>query len=385
MISYGSVFILFVFITIVTVMLCLLNTVTGRPDELQKQINRNADLLINTESNPLQSLINGSSVNNIPRINLRSTNPLIADANDCARSPKFLSTSLRHTDTDCVHACINETATAFYVTPDGTDEYITDSGTMLRPGTYCTIGNRPECNTRTTVVLMSLNSVVCRPKFPRIVGGVTGNKIIACNNRQINHPRNVLFDRLKNRPYDPLHTKITDEDEKLDDGEYRFVCRFDGMDNNNNKYVEHPYDRFQPMRNYCTSLLKDAPTDIELRIDLSTGDFACYCGDKNKTRVSNMYTGNASSPCTAANYDDVILHGKKRKRTIPYRCFHINSPITDITKYHPCPPEQFTAGMANFATVDMIYTYDDNAPIEHPSYERMSGDGVFIKKGLQLV
>lgn len=384
MISYGSVFVLFVFITIVTVMMCLLNNVADRPHELHKHINRNVNLLINPESSPLQSLINGSSVNNIPGINLRSTNASVSDANNCGRGPTFLSVSLQHTDTDCVRVCVNDLAKAFYVNTDGTEEYIAENGMMLRPGTYCTIGKRPECNTRTTVVLTSLNSVVCRPKFPRIVGGVTGNKIIACNNRRINHPRNVLFDRLKNRLYDPQHTKITDEDEKLDNGEYRFVCRFDGMDENNNKYIQHPYDRFQPMRNYCTFLLKDAPTDIKLRVNLSTGDFTCYCGDSTETRVSNMYAGNTSSPCTTANYDDVVLYGKKRKRTIPYRCFHVDSPLTDITKYLPCPPEQFTAGMTELATLDMIYSYDDNAPIEHPLYEQMSGDMVFINKGLKL-
>lgn len=383
--TYGSLFVLFVFIVVMTVMLCLLHSVTDRPHELQKCFDRKVGLLSNPESNPLQSLTNVSSVNNIPGINLRSTNELVTDANNCGRTPKFLSVSLHHTDTDCVRACVNDSAKAFYVNTDGSGEYIIENGKMLRPGTYCTIGKRPECNTLTTIVLMSLNSVVCRPKFPRIAGGVTGNKTIACNNRQINHPRNVLYDRLKKRSYDPQHTRITDEDEKLDNGEYRFVCLFNGTDENNNAYVQHPYDRFQPIRNYCTFLLKDASPDIELRVNLSTGDFTCYCGDKNKTRVSNMYIGNVSSPCTAVSYNDVALYGKKRKRTIPYRCFHVNSPITDITKYLPCPPKQFTTGMVDLATLDMIYSYDDDAPIEHPLYEKLSGDKVFINKDLKLV
>lgn len=52
----------------------------------------------------------------------------------------------------------------------------------LTNGIYCSLGPRPNSNPRTTTTMMTINSVVCRSKYPNLFGGTNVNHIAACKN-----------------------------------------------------------------------------------------------------------------------------------------------------------------------------------------------------------
>ncbi|CAI6372849.1 unnamed protein product [Macrosiphum euphorbiae] len=89
--------------------------------------------------------------------------------------------------------------------------------------------------------MMTVNSVICRAKFPKLFGGPTGNLVVACNDTRINNPLNVLWDYRYDKVVDPFTVTLNDSDELLADGNFRFRCNFGGRDNMHNKYIEHPY------------------------------------------------------------------------------------------------------------------------------------------------
>ena len=334
---------------------------------------------------PLQSLLNGFGINNIPKLNIISNNQGVVTANRCAVAPVRVGDNITDfTDADCVRTCSNSSAHLLTI---ATGENAIYQSSLLDKGAYCMIGPRPECNMRTTTALITVNSVTCVPRYPKLFGGEYGNKVIACNNRVIHDTRNALWDRKTNDRVDPYTVELTSEEELMPEGQPRFYCRYNGMDEHNNKYVENPINRFQPIKNYCTEMLYGAHPDIKMLIADDGNSFRCDCGDFNVTRVKNMYPDEPSSQCSPHQFSDVEVLKSKRKMTVPYRCFTVNSPITEVARYPPCPPDRFTEHGSQLSELSIEYSTSEHGLIEHPLYSDFVDDqnsGVYSAKYMTI-
>jgi hypothetical protein len=278
---------------------------------------------------------------------------------------------LNVSDSDCIKTCVNDSAKAVIVEKD---DLVTYDSMVLNEGSYCVIGPRPECDMRTTYAMMTINSVVCVPRFPKLFGGSLGTTIVACNNSHIYDPQNVLWDFLYNEKVDPWTVEITHQDELLKDGSFRFRCKFNGEDSRGNRYQEHPYDRFHPIVNKCAELIYRAHPNVITKF--KNNSIVCDCGNVQETRVSHLDPDDKTSPCS-----DKYLHKKnlvksKKQITLPYKCFTLFSPLEDVGRYPPCPNDQFTRQGSRLGSVTIEYTTNENALIEHPLYEDFSEDGI---------
>lgn len=333
-------------------------------------------MIASLKNHNLENLLNGSDINNIPNLNLTTTNPDLAVVNACNKSPVEVPSS--STTDDCIRICANGGATVMKVSEG--DTIIWNSSKQLNSGSYCTIGPRPQCNMKTTVALMTLNGVICKSKFPEIVGGENGNKVIACNNSIIQDPQNVLWDFEKDEAYNPYKTLMTDPDETLSNGKYRFRCKFDGTDVRKNKYIAHPTNRFHPIRNYCASEIYEASPEVTT-VFSKDGSYHCDCGDVRDTRVANRDKNDRTSLCVegVVAYTTQCMVKERHKMIIPYRCFNNFSSIADVSKFPPCPPDQFLTKTSQYAHLEVIYSTNQNSLIEHPIYEQFQEDsGVYL-------
>lgn len=333
----------------------------------------NDELAAKLADGPLQSLLNGSGINNIPLLNIISTNPAVTKANNCGKGPVYIGNT--GSDSDCIKVCANSSASVINVEEGET--FISNSS-VLQPGAHCIIGPRPECNMKTTDALMTINSIVCRPKFPNLFGGPTGTNVVACNNRLINDPQNYLWDYKYNQKVDPWTTVVTDEDELLNDGAFRFRCRFNGYDVRQNKYMQHPFNRFHPISNYCASQIYRAHPDVQT-IFKSDGTFECDCGNAQDTRVQNLDPNDKSSLCSNIIKQVELDIRNRYTITVPYKCFTLYSLLEDVGKYPPCPNDQFTREGSQMSYVTVPFTTNDKALIEHPMYADFASDnGIFV-------
>lgn len=327
---------------------------------------------------PLQSLLNGSGINNIPTLNLITTNTALSKANNCGKGPVLIGST--GNDADCVKTCANSSAKAILVRPG--ERYVYDNG-VLDEGVHCVVGPRPECDMKTTIAMMTVNSVICRSKFPNIVGGALGTTVVACNDQRINDPQNYLWDYKNNVKFDPMATTVLDEDELLPDGTYRFRCKFNGYDTHGNKYQEHPYNRFHPIENYCAALIYRAHPDVQTVFDEHEG-YKCDCGDIKDTRVSPVDPSDSGSQCGNEIRDDSHVTKNMRLLRVPYRCFTLYSPIEDVGKYPPCPKGQFTREGSRMSSAYIFYSEKYTDVIEHPYYHKFSDEGAKLLVGRLL-
>lgn len=328
------------------------------------------------QDNKIQALLNGSGINNIPNLNIISTNNQVTIANNCQNGPVYLGKT--GSKDECVRTCANSTADLINVHEDET--YIYNSN-KLQVGVYCTIAPRPLCNMKTTYALMTINSIVCRSKYPDLIGGELGTEIIACKNRFISDPKNVLWDYANNELFSVYRTEFTDTNERLSDNSYRFACKFNGLDANGNKYIANPLNRFHPMRNYCAGLVHDASDNIKTVFDNLNRTFECDCGNFDETRVKNIDPNNKRSQCSNLVVIDIPGIRSKRILTVPYKCFNLFSPLSDVGRYLPCPNDQFTRDGSQMATVTVEYSTSLSSVIEHPQYDDFRNDTVSVYFG----
>lgn len=333
------------------------------------------------KNNKLKDLLNGSGINNIPLLNIFSNNKDVTTANNCGKGPVFIGTSEGLNNTDCIRFCINDKAKIFSVNKD---DFTSFNETILGPGKYCTINERPQCNMKTSRAIMTINSVQCSPKFPKLFGGNLGTNIVACNNLELYDPKNILWDYKLNEPVNSWTTTVLDEDEILENGDFRFRCKYDGLDSRNNKFIENPLNRFHPTKNYCANLLYGAHPNVKTIFYYDQNQklqYKCDCGDYNETRVKNIYPNDITSQCSNISFETKQNYRKMKTATIPYKCFNIFSPAEDVAKYPPCPTEKFTINGSQVAPLTIDYTNDMNALIEHPLYSlgKISEDGVYLR------
>ncbi|AQN78569.1 ACH96147.1 pif-2-like protein [Kallithea virus] len=334
---------------------------------------KNERTAVQLSKSKLESLINGSGINNIPNLNIVTTNPEINKSSDCSKGPVYIGKT--GTTQSCIQTCSNASATVLNVREN--ENYIYEQST-LSVGAYCLIGPRPNCNMNTSHAIMTINSVICRPKFPELVGGPLGNKIVACNNREINDPQNILWDYKYNEKFNPITTIISSVDEVLPDGEYRFQCRFNGVDTTKNQFIPHPYNRLHPIRNYCASSIVAAHPDVKTVFDTTTNTYKCDCGDHDETRVKNIDPNDPTSLCSNVSYEIKVDVFNRKIMTLPYRCFNLFSPISDVGKYLPCPVEQFTRDGTQYTNTVIPFSTNIDAPIEHPQYSKFRGKDTIV-------
>lgn len=335
------------------------------------------------KSDVFTNLLNTNGINNIPEINLITTNLNVAKAANCATSP--LNIGSTGSVSDCIRLCANSNTKLLHVT-DFDEIYY--NANRLQPGNNCVLGERPACNMQTTIALMTINSIVCKPKFPNIVAGPLGTTIIACNNRIINDPENVLWDYKFNLKFDPLTTTIQSEDELLDDNNYRFRCKFNGRDDRHNTYQQHPYNRFHPVKNYCANLIYGAHPDVKTIYDVAANSIVCECGDKTQTRVENLIPNDKSTQCSDKISTTRNVVKEKQELTLVHRCFTLFSPLTDVGQYLPCSdPKQFTkqGSQTESIRVEFMLAAANECVIEHPQYAKMPSRGaVWVNRGMEV-
>jgi len=347
-------------------------------NKIVKKIKSNIQHLSNSPINRLQD---ASGIYNIPKLKLSTNKNDLKLANKCNKPLPIDDDEEIINDHYCIQLCLNSNAKHLEI---GETENVIYDSTLLKSGHhYCYIGQLPKCNLNTTIAIMTINSITCRTKYPNMFGGNYGNNIIACNNYEIYDPRNVLWDAKYNLPADPYTTIINNEDELLSDGTYRFYCKFNGLDSKGNKYIKHPYKRFHPFKNYCSGLVTKAHNLVKLKVYNNQQLFHCDCGAATKSRLKNINPHDVSSQCSPMQMVIEDLVKSKKKLTIPYKCFTLFSTIDEITKYPPCPSEQFLTDSVGIATVNIEFTEHENAIIEHPAYEEFVEDensGTLIKK-----
>lgn len=372
--------ILRIFLILITIVVAFILLYFRFDSTIVKRIARNAKYL--QENDGTAALINGSGINNIPSLNIISTNASVNFANKCGQKPILFGTT--GTDVDCQRMCANETAHVLNVSDDNESYY---EQNKLETGAYCMIGRRPECNTKTTSILMTINSVTCRSKYPKLFGGKTGNDVVACNDSKINDPLNILWDYKNNTRVRAETVSLKDEDELLLNGDYRFRCRFMGKDSNGNTFMENPYDRFHPIKNYCAEYVYGAHPSVKTIVDVENNKIKCDCGDYSITRVYNINPDDKSTRCSNEIYENKTLLPNQKQITIPYKCFTINSPIEDVGKYLPCPPDQFTRNGSRMSSVSLIYSERDSVPIEHPYYKDFDLSDVMLDgvRGIKFI
>lgn len=363
----GTIFILILCVLVIYAMYIMMYYSFDKTIGIQ-----NETLASKLANGKLEALLNGSGINNIPNLNIITTNVALSKANACGKGPVYIGKT--GTDKDCVRTCANSTASVINVA-DG-ETYIYESS-VLHSGANCIIGPRPECNMKTSFAMMTINSIICRSKFPDLLGGSLGTSVVACNNRQITDPQNYLWDYKYNIKFNPLTTNILDTNEILNDGSFRFRCKFNGYDIRQNQYIQHPNNRFQPFRNYCASEIYAAHPNVKIVMN-TDGTFKCDCGEFNETRVKNIDPLDNSSLCSNLTHSDTLEHKAKRLLTIPYRCFTLFSHLDDVGKYLPCPNDQFTREGSQYGSIKLEYTTTLTHVIEHPMYNDMNGSGEVI-------
>jgi hypothetical protein len=224
------------------------------------------------------------------------------------------------------------------------DEYYVN-GTKLGIGVWCTVRPLP-CNLKTGYVVASINSYVCRPKYPNMFGGPTATNILACNNDVYGATGSQLWDYKFNVAVEPSTVIMTNENELLPDGEYRFRCKF-GRDTNRNAYVANPLNRFHPMRNWCNKTVPSAHPDVQLKITSNPNTWICDCGDYQVTRVKNADPQNPQSTCSACilEYEGNLTEERIKGLNIiyPRPCFNVNSPYVQVLSDCPCNPQAFVS------------------------------------------
>ncbi|QLI62369.1 PIF-2 [Dikerogammarus haemobaphes nudivirus] len=286
---------------------------------------------------PLLELLTGNTLVNLPNVIINTDTEYINNLQKCKNGAIYLGPD---NGTDYSYLCKSSCGgVGELMTLGDSDEYYQD-GEKLDSGVYCIL-NPPKCNMNTSYVVATVNSTICKSKYPNMFGGPTGGEIIACNNEKYPATGSELWDYANNEVVVPTTVVMTHEDERLDNGDYRFQCKFNetGM---GNPYIPNPMNRFHPLTDKCNSTIYRASYDVHANV---TDDaWNCECGDFSETRVKHLDANNPKSICTSCYFEEVITDLTKvlRKAKIPYLCFNQSSVWSDALKMPPCLdlPEQ---------------------------------------------
>lgn len=97
-------------------------------------------------------------------------------------------------------------------------QHIIVNGKRLQ-GAYCIPKGINKCNLNVSSAVIGPDGYQCVSRFPSILGGNTGNDIIACDG--------IIDDHLLGKQYVnyvPTNLQLTSFDDRLDDNSFRFTC-----------------------------------------------------------------------------------------------------------------------------------------------------------------
>nr|WOZ57601.1 PIF-2 [Menippe mercenaria nudivirus] len=313
----------------------------------------------------LLKLMNANTISNLPEISLAGTN----DATDTLITCKNKLTHLGPFTTDeltlkqylgrCKTKCGG--AGDLLLVEHDTD-YIYNNK-FVSPGVYCTV-EPPFCNTNTGYVVASINSVVCRSKYPRLFGGINATNIVACNDEKYPSTGSELWDYANNEAVNPSTVIMTHENETLPDGSFRFRCKYNET-LNRNPYMPHPLDRLHPIPDKCNNTIYAA--DYSVKAVVTDTTWYCECGDFGVTRVKHLDESNPKSTCTSC-YREI----KDNKYKTPYLCFKKDAPYTMAKLTDPCIEYSSTHNLCSSTTLDVkTFATDEEYFINTPVHGEM--------------
>ncbi|UVX94868.1 PIF-2 [Callinectes sapidus nudivirus] len=322
----GRVYLLFFSILIIIILIVYFVTLKVDPTEY---FNYLLDSKLSAMNEKLMQLKNANTIYNLPEVSLQTNNENIENLINCKNTIKLMGpytedeNTLKKYRNICKNTC---GGSGQLIMVENLYDYVYDKE-FVNPGVYCSVDPIP-CNHNTGYVVATVNGTTCNSKYPRMFGGVSATDVIACNNEKNPSTGSILWDYANNEIVDPLTVQMTNEDETLPDGSYRFRCKF-GETSNENPYIANPVDRFHPMADKCNDSIHRA--DYSVHAKITDTDWFCDCGDFSITRVKNLNEGDPKSICTSC-YREI----KDNKLQTPYMCFNLDSPFTATKKYAPC-------------------------------------------------
>ena len=325
----------------------------------------NSDLL----NKKMTNLINANTLENLPNISLVTDNSEIKDLQKCKQGATFMGPLMEENSylKQCKKKCGGN---GIVINIDNETEYYSN-GIKLTEGSWCIIESVP-CNSKTGYVVATVNSTLCKSKYPNMFGGPSATTVIACNNENYPATGSILWDNMRNEPVNPLTINMSHEAETLSDGSYRFTCKYND-DINGNNYIPHPLNRFHPIRDPCKKTIYKASVDV--KVILTSTDWFCDCGTFSKTRVTNIDKANSKSTCTSClNKSDPSTDTV----TVPFNCFTLNSSYKDASEMFPCTSSKFTEHGNLCSTLDLhIKELMDTSPIT-PGVKDMPFSGITL-------
>ena len=320
----------------------------------------------------IAKLLNADTLENLPNITLVSDNTEIEALKKCKDGAIFMGPLVE--ENSYLKQCKKKCGSNGVIIDINIETEYYSNGLKLTEGSWCIL-NSVSCNPKTSYVVATVNSTVCKSKYPNMFGGPSGNNVIACNNEYYPATGSILWDNLKNEPIDPLTINMSHEDETLSDGSFRFSCQFN-EDINQNKYIAHPLNRFQPIRDPCKNTIHKASPEVKAVINST--DWFCECGNYMETRVRNIDLGNTKSTCT--NCLMKKLDPTTNTITIPFTCFTLKSSYKDAKEMLPCISSKFTRHGNQCMTMDLHIKEITETMFEHVKGVRdMPFSGITLK------
>ncbi|UVT30812.1 PIF-2 [Penaeus vannamei nudivirus] len=276
----------------------------------------------------LLQLNNANTISNLPDVALQTNNSDISEMVNCKNTLKYMGPiidNLENYRTLCKNTCGGAGELLVIESPR---DYIYNNE-YVQPGVYCTVAPT-KCNLKTGYAVATINSVVCKSKFPRMFGGKQATDILACNDAKYPSTGSILWDYANNEEVDPNTVNITHEDETLPDGSFRFRCKFNETEMGN-PYIAHPIDRFHPIADVCNKTIYRADYSVHAKVDES--GWSCDCGNFSDTRVSHLDSSNPQSTCTSCFPEK---NDSNNIYKIPYLCYKETSPHRLATTMSPC-------------------------------------------------
>ena len=324
---------------------------------------------------PITDLKNANPINNLPVVTFSTTNESLEEMQKCKDGAIFMSNlddDADYTD-NCYTICGSQ---GKVVTIEDSDEFYVNNKKLSR-GNWCVL-NPPVCNMNTGYVVAGINGYVCRPKYPDLFGGPNMDMTIACYDSKNPTQLNKLWDNKNNVLVDPKTVVMSDVDELLPDGSYRFTCKW-GEDDRGNLYIDHPGNRFHPLRDPCSDTIYRADYSVHTDFD-ENNDWFCNCGDFSVTRVKNMDNNDPKSTCSSCALD---YNSEKKEAHVPYKCFNVHGTMDLIGKMLPCIEIDREGNLCDVVRLNIAAGYEpqngDGDAIE-PFVPKVNGKDVLNKQ-----
>lgn len=323
MTKFGDLYLMFFSILICFLILYFFTLLKVDTKAYAKYLLKSEEILNNAA---LAALVNANTLSNLPNINIDTNNDDVAEMIKCKDSAILMDKTI-DPNKNYTQLCKNKCgANGSVVLLQKGQEYFFNN-VALAEGAWCVLNSIP-CNLNTGYVVATVNSNICKSKYPSMFGGADAGTIIACNNEKYPATSSKLWDYANNEEVDPQLVIMTHEDEKLTDGQFRFRCKYNETDNGN-PYMAHPLNRFHPLRDLCTESVYRAP--YEAHAVVSDSSWYCECGVFEDTRIKHLDPKNIKSTCTSCYYEK-----DKNTYRIPYRCFTMDSHFIKPTQLPPC-------------------------------------------------